>query len=287
MPQSVTDFEVLMSGQTEPVAAYVRDPRTEDLSDVVGTSNFALINTDDDSTEVSQNFTSSGGGSINHPSTGIYEYRINTSVFTGEYIARFRCVLDGGAIYINQFVKSVSARHFKYAAALRAQVDKARKSVSDAIENMDRTGAEPEVNFFYGYGDKHLIFYLERGLQLINCVPPYTSLGIDDFPFDQYGTILIDAATIAALESQGIFAIDTDYSYALGGNSFVIDHFTKLSSMLSTMLARFDKTLLSFKQIFRSPGTVSYQWFPGFARGRWLNAMPSGFWSRMLAQAGA
>jgi hypothetical protein len=284
--QTITDFDVLRDGQTELLTMFVRDPKTEELTDVVGTSTFNLINIEDDSTEVTTTFTTDGGTLIDHPSPGVYQYSFNTSTYPDEYLASFRCVLEGEVITNNIFVKSEPARMFARAAALRVQVDKARKSVSDDIENMDKDEFEPAVRLFYGYDDKHLIYYLERGAQMINLVPPYTAFTPITFPWAAYGFVLTDAAVIAALESQGIFAIDTDYNYSLGGNSLVVDHFGKISTLLSTLLTRFDANLTKFKQQFRSKGMVMFQWMPGGVRAaRQLSAMPSGFWSRMLSSA--
>jgi hypothetical protein len=287
VPQnSFTDFTVLRTGQTEALPFFIRDPNTDALIDVVGTSNFKLIDIADDSTKVNQNFPTAGSGAISRASTGVYQYNMNTSTYSEEYLATMRCVLTNEVIDRNIFVKSVPARQFAYAAALRVQVDKSRKSISDHIQNMDKPTGEPSLQFFYGYSDAHLIFYLERGVQIINAFPPYTGLTVDTFPFTQYGSLLIDAATIAALESQGIFAIDTDYNYSLGGNSLVIDHFTKLSSMIQALLNRFNMLVVKFKQQYRSKGLVLFQWLPGGVRAaRTLNALPSGFWSRLLSAA--
>jgi len=287
MPQnSFTDFSILRSGQTETVTFFVRDPSTDALTDVAGTSTFKLIDITDDSTKVSQSFGATGGGSISHASTGIYQYSMNTSTYSGEYLAAMRCTLSNEVIDRNIFLKSVASKQFAYSAALRNQVDKSRKSISDQIQNMDKPTGEPSIQFFYGYSDSHLIFYLERGIQIINAFPPYTGFTVDTFPFTQYGSILIDAATIAALESQGIFAIDTDYNYSFGGNSLVIDHFTKLSSMINNILNRFNMLVVKFKQQYRSKGLVLFQWLPGGVRAaRTLNALPSGFWSRLLSAA--
>ena len=194
------------------------------------------------------------------------------------------CLLPSEVVTYYMFVKSVSSRQFAFAAQLGIQVDKARKSISDDIENMDSPTAQPSVKLFFGYSAAHYIYYLERGAQIINTVPPYTMFNVDTFPFRTSGTILIDAATIAALESQGIFAIDTDYNYALGGNSLVIDHFTKISSMIGMLLTKFDKDVVRFKQQFRGKGTVMFTFLPGGVRSaRMLNALPGGFWSRMLS----
>jgi hypothetical protein len=287
MPQTITDFDILRTGQTEYLTIFVRDPLTNALTDVAARSTFSLINISDDSTEDAGAFTASGSPKITHAGTGIYQYQLNTSTYDEEYLAAFRCVLSGEVQNNNLFVKSVSARHFAYAAQLRAQVDKAKKSIADDIENMDRSSFEPSVKFYLGVDDKHLIFHLERGVQIINIIPPYTNFTIDDFPFDQNGTVLIDAATISYLIAQGIFSIDTDVdSYSIGGNSFVINHYTKISGFLQAMMSRFDAMLIKFKQQFRSQGIVTFQWMPGGVRSaRMLNAMPSGFWSRMLSSS--
>lgn len=286
MPTSMTDFDIVLANQTEPLTVFVRDPKTEELTDVAGTSTFNLINISDDSNEYSTTFTRNGGTGITHAATGAYQYLFNSGTYDEEYLASFRCVMAGDIISNNIFVKSASSKCFARAAELRIQVDKARKSISDEIANMDRDTNDPYVQLFYGYKDAHMIYYLERGVQLLNAVPPYTNLTVDTFPWSQHGTLLITAAVIAALESQGIFAIDTDYSYSLGGNSLVIDHFTKLNTYLSGLVARFDKMAMQFKQQYRAKGTVVFQWMPGGVRAaRQLSAMPSGFWSRMLSSA--
>lgn len=283
MPQSVTDFDIVLNNQTELLTLYVRDPRTEELVDVDSTSSFSLIDISNDSAQDSGTFDADGSAKIAHPSTGIYQYSFNAETYANEYILAARCTLESEVINQNIFVKSVPARNFAYAAQLRLQVDKARKSVSDGIENMDRVGNDPAVQLFFGYDDKHLLFYLERGTHYLNAIPPYTAMTVDVFP-TQFLTILIDGATIAALESQGIFAIDTDFNYSLGGNSLVIDHFTKLSTMVRQILDRFQKTAVSWKQRYRSKGLIIFQWMPGGVRAaRMLNAMPPGFWSRMLS----
>lgn len=281
---SYTDFDVLRTGTTEYLTVFVRDPKNDELTDVYATSTFQLINIEDDSVAYSTTFTADGGTNIEHPAVGTYQFNFDTTTYTAEYIASFRCILEGEVVTYNVFVKSENSKVFAQAASLRVQVDKARKSISDDISNMDRAENEPAVKFFYGYSDAHLIYYLERGAQLINSVPPYTAFTPGTFPWAQYGMILTDGAVIAALESQGIFAIDTDYNYSLGGNSLVIDHFTKLNTYLSGLLTRFDKNVVRFKQQFRSKGVIMFQWMPGGVRSaRQLSALPSGFWSRLLS----
>lgn len=281
---ATVDYEIVHADQTEPIDIRVRNTLTEDLVDVSGTSSFSLINIADDSTEDSGTFGAAGSAKMVRAAEGIYQYSFNAETYPAGYLLATRCVLANETISQDIYIKSASARSFAYAAQLRGIVDKARKSVSDEIVNMDRDDNQPSLQFFYGYDSKQLIYYLERGLQYLNAIPPYTGLTIDLFPFSQYGSILLDAGTIAALESQGVFAIDSDFSYSLGGNSLVIDHFSKLSSMVSQILGRFQKTAISWKQQYRSKGLIIYSFMPGGVRAmRQLNAMPSGFWSRLLS----
>lgn len=283
---STTDFDIFLKNQSEYLTVFVRDPRDEELTDVVGTSTFNLINISDDSSEDSGTFTATGGASIVHASTGVYQYLFNGATYKDKYVASFRCVLDSDVMGYNTFVKTVGSKYYAYAAQLRPIIDKAQKSVSDLLANMDRTTNDPAIQFNFGVDLKSMCLYLDRGVQYINVVPPYTNFSVENFFFDQNGSMLLDAALIAYLEAQQLFAIDTDYNYSLGGNSFVVDHFTKLNSFLSTLFTRFDKSLISFKQQFRSKGTVMMQITPGGVRSqRMLNSMPSGYWSRLLSSA--
>jgi len=283
---ATTSFDIFKKGQTEPITIEIRNPTNQDLVNPSTNSTFKLIDISDDSVKDSETFAPTGGTKVTRIDTGIFQYQFDASTYPNEYLASFRCPLSSDVINIDVYVKSVSAKHFVYASVLKSQVDKARKSVYDDIENMDNLDG-PAIRLFYGYDTPHLIFYLERGMQYINAVPPYTAMGVDNYPFNQYGSILIDAGTIAALEAQGIFAIDTDYNYSLGGNSLVIDHYSKLSTALSALITRFDKSVTAFKQMFRSKGTVLYQFLPGGMRAqRMLAAMPSGWWSRLLSGMG-
>jgi len=282
--QNQVEFEIVHKSQSEPVIIYVRNTLTKDLEDVSGTSSWRLINIANETEEDSGSFGATGSTDIVRLNTGMYRYTFDATTYTGEYILSLTLTMTNEVVGQDIFIKSHSAKAFAYAAALRAQVDKARKSISDDIENEDQPDFTPTVSFMYGYDTKYLIFYLERGIQLLNVQPPYTGWSIESYPFQWYGSVLIDAATIAALESQGIFAIDTDFNYSLGGNSLIIDHFSKLSTFLQYLLARFTRESVAFKQLFRTKGGVIFQFMPGGIRSsRQLNAYPSGFWSRMLS----
>lgn len=280
---SVTDYNIFRKGETGQLTFFVRDPHNNQLADVYAASKFELVDVTNDSIILSETFPPAGGTYVKRQGVGVYQVDINTNTYTKEYLAATNCVMSGEVVGNNIYFKSVSAKHFKYAAILRAYVDKAQKSMVDYLDNIDREEEVP-LKLYYGYPDALLIYALERGMQLINAVPPYTALTVDLFPFDQNGAILIDAATIAALEAQGILSIDTDYEYSLGGNSMVIDHFTKLSSMVSSILERYKAEVLPFKNQFLTKGALLHQFLPGGVRDmRMLSALPSGFWSRMLS----
>jgi hypothetical protein len=280
---SITDFNIFRNGEQGILTTFVRDPHNNQLADVYATSKFELVDISNDQILLSENFSPDGGTYVTHQSRGVYQVEIDTTVYKKEYLLALSCVMDGETVGYNTYFKSVSSKHFKYAAILRGYVDKAQKSMADYIENMDREGEAP-LKLFFGYADANLIFYLERGLQYINFIPPYTVLNIDLFPFNHNGAILIDAATIAALEAQGIFSIDSDYDYSLGGNSMVIDHYTKLSNAVAAIVERFQKAVVPFKNQYLTKGFLLHQFMPGGVRDmRFLTALPSGFWSRMLS----
>lgn len=282
---SFVEYEVVHADQIEPVTFYTRDTLTNDLTDPISGS-WTLFKIADNSIADTGTFGPSGGDSITRVEEGIYNFSFDAATYQYEYDLAIKYIMTNETVAQDIFIKPLSSKYFAYAAHLSNQVDKARKSVKDEIENMDKSSANynPSVQFFYGYSMKHYAFYLERGCQYLNALPPYTSLTVDNFPFDYYGSILIDAATIAALESQGIFAIDTDYSYSLGGNSLVIDHFTKLSSFVQQILNRFQSIALSWKQRYRSKGAVIWQFTPGGMRtARLYGVLPAGYWSRVLS----
>lgn len=283
MPFTV-DFEIVHKNQAEPIVFYVRNTLTQDLEDVAATSTWRLIKIDDDTLVDSGSFGPTGSVDIVQAATGIYQYTFDAAAFPYEYILSLSLVQANGLSSQDIYIKSESAKVFSYAAQLRMQIDKARKSIADNIENEDQPDFTPPIPLMYGYDSRHLIFYITRGTQLINSVSPYTGFTVDSFPFQWYGSILIDAATIYALEAQGVFAIDTDYSYSLGGNSLVISHFEKLSAQLQTLLNRFQKEVVTFKQLYRTKGGILFQFMPGGVRSaRMLNSYPAGFWSRLLS----
>jgi hypothetical protein len=281
-----TSFEIIQKGQTEPITLYVRDTLTGDLVDVYATSTWRLVDISTDTVVASGSFGPTGSADVQRIALGIYQYNFDAATYTGEYILSIRLLLQNGPSGQNLFLKSASSKIFSLAARLRLQVDKSRKSIKDDIENEDQADFTPPVPLFYGYSDAHMILYLEQSVSLLNVIAPYTGWNLDSYPYQWYSAVLIDGATIYALESQGVFAIDTDYSYSLGSNSLVLDHFGKLSAHLASLVARFQKEAVTFKQLYRTKGGVIFQFLPGGIRSaRMLSSLPGGFWSRLLSSA--
>jgi len=168
---------------------------------------------------------------------------------------------------------------------LRNQIDKSLKSVGrrgleDIIPNDPQTALDDIVQDFpFGYTDEHCVLYLKLGLSLINVIAPYTAFRLVNFPFAYGSKVLIDAATISALEAQGLFSIDTDYDYSFGGKSLVVRHFGDLSSFLSALVDRFNSEVRVFKSLYRTRGNILIQLPYGFGLGRLLAALPTGYWA--------
>lgn len=277
-----------MSGQTFLVTCMVRDPSTGDLIDVSDSadSTFTLIDVINNSTVYTETFDDSGGTLVTHPSTGVYQFSFDSSTYTSEYIVEFRCQLTSDVFSYKFFVKSIASKYYKYVAMLRQQIDKSNKTLFDDLENMDKPTFQPAVTFLYGYEDKNMVYYLDKGMTMLNAIPPYTALTMELFP-DNFGSVLIDAATIAALEAQAILSIDIDYNYSLGGQSLVVEHHGKLNAQVAQLLGRFDKAAIAFKRLYTGRGTVLYQWSPaGMRSSRVYNSMPVGMWSRLLSTWG-
>lgn len=205
---------------------------------------------------------------------GVFSFEFDSEVFSApEYLANVTIDVASGLSFVrNKVVRVVPGTYFKIGAIFRNQIDKANKLLHHRLQ--------------FGYTDAQLITWLDLGTYLINSIPPYTAFSVASFPFAIYGKILIDAATLAALESQGLFAIDTDFDYSLGGTALVIDHFTKISGFVENLAAKFNENLKQFKQMFRSKGGALVQTQYGYGFGRFLSVVPPGFFSRFGLQVG-
>jgi len=264
------NLHALLKGSTRDIILVVIDPITGYRTDAESIT-FSIIDNKDD--EVGTE-TYPGSTYVTKRDAGIFALSFDSDTYeNSEYLLNVSIDIATGLNFMrNKVVRIVPGLYFKIGAILRNQIDKANKLLHYRLQ--------------FGYTDAQLVTWLDLGVHLINMIPPYTSFNVPSFPFAVYGKMLIDAATIAALESQGLFAIDTDFDYALGGNSLTLDHFTKISGYLDYMVARFNENLRQFKQMFRIKGGAMVQTQYGYGFGRFLSVVPPGFFSRFGLQVG-
>lgn len=137
--------------------------------------------------------------------------------------------------------------------------------------------AQKDLNQVYGYNDSQLYMYLKGGLGEINRVPPQTSFSLVTFPWALHQQLLIDISTFTAIVSQSLLSIDTDANYSLQGNSMNVDHFSKLSSFMSTLSQRMNLSLTHFKlNYLTGAGSVKAERGPGFRQVSIFQASPAG-----------
>jgi len=202
----------------------------------------------------------------------------NNTSNPGEYLFSWHIVgaIGTEAVNVVQVANVVSVRTMRWVPKLRLIVDKAAKLIDD----------DPDDPVFLGYTDSMLVQYLEDGLSLINSAQPYPMwTTIDQFPQEQYRTLL-DGATMCALTSQEIFAIDTDVSYSDNGNVFLIDHQPKLATALNTIWMRFKETVPGMKRHYLNNGTVRVEFNASARFQQLLDSAPAGALFRNTFVAG-
>lgn len=165
---------------------------------------------------------------------------------------------------VAQTARIVTTRTLTLLPGFRKLIDKSVKLVDDE-------------DCFLGYTDAQLVQYLEEGLTLINAYQPYpTFQTLDQFPLS-FVHVLQESALVAGVMSQTLFAIDTDIpSYADQGNSFVIDHGTKLAGFLNTISGRLDRIIPQMKLHFVRSGSLHIQAGTNFRLAQLLQASPNG-----------
>lgn len=127
-----------------------------------------------------------------------------------------------------------------------------------------------------GYTDGNMFYYLQGGLDEINKFPPVTNFSLVNYPV-QYGQLLIDSSTVVALMSQSIFSIDTDVpSFNDQGFSLSTDHFSRLQTIMNTLLNNIRGQLKSLKLQFCGIGSIKVQMVPGYQLGVVLKTAPTG-----------
>lgn len=175
---------------------------------------------------------------------------------------------------ILQVVRILPPKVFAFLPRFRLQIDKAIKIVDEA------------TNCFLGYSDGMLLEYLEGGLNSINTYQPNTNMILRDFPFDTHGQLLIDVATLVALNSQTLFAVDTDLRYSDQGYSFDIAHVQPLQSFMSSLTQRVDKLVPLFKLNFATMGSIHIVANTSFRLLSLIQAAPQGALFRGLFSGG-
>lgn len=168
------------------------------------------------------------------------------------------------AATVLQVVKVIDPRVLAYLPYFRLQIDKAVKIV------------DPNNDIFLGYTDAQLLMYLEGGLNVINLYQPSTSILLEGYPFQTHGQLLIDTATLVALQSQTLFAVDTDINYSDQGYSFNIGHVQPLQSFLGFLQQRLDRLVPLFKLNFATMGSIHLQAGVSFRLLQLMQAAPSG-----------
>lgn len=202
----------------------------------------------------------------------------NSTAIAGEFLFVWQAnTASGPEEPLVQVAKVVSARTMRLLPKLRLIIDKAAKQIDETSND----------TCYLGYTDQMLIEFYEQGLSLINAGQPYVQWqGLDQFP-DAGIRLLLDGATVAALTSQELFAVDTDLgSYSDNGESFTILHQPALSAILATTWTRLRETVKEFKLHYVSSGCVRIDLTSVNSRyAVLLNAAPPGslFSSLLLA----
>lgn len=162
-----------------------------------------------------------------------------------------------------QMISSVPIQVIMISNYLKNQIDKVKKEINLAP---------------IGYNDEQLYMAIQGGLNNINRFPTQTNYTLTTYPYDTDKQLLIDAATVVALQSQSMFSIDTDMnSYSMQGNSMSVDHFSKLQSYASTLQTNLNRHLMHFKlKQLTSGGQIIIQRSVGLRQVMAWQASPSG-----------
>ena len=168
--------------------------------------------------------------------------------------------------YRTQLVEVVTPRTLAMLPRFRLQLDKSLKVVV------------PEQWCTLGYSDAQLMVYLQMGLARINAAQPYVGwASIDDFPLDYYFEILIRSSLLAALDSQYLFAVDTDIpAFSDSGHSFVITHAAQLKALRDSLATELARDIREFKLHFVTSGSIGAEFRLGWAFYQTLSAAPPG-----------
>jgi hypothetical protein len=168
--------------------------------------------------------------------------------------------------YRTQIAEVVTPRVLSLFPRLRLQLDKSIKVLN------------PEQFCTLGYSDAQLLLYLQSGLERISQAQPYPMwMTLDAFPIQTAGEILITASMISALESQYLFAVDTDVqSFSDQGHSFVLTHFSPIKALYDSLLNSIGPRIREFKLHYVNSGSVMTEFRIGWGFWQMVNSSPPG-----------
>jgi hypothetical protein len=149
---------------------------------------------------------------------------------------------------------------------LRLQIDKSIKVIN------------PEEYCTLGYSDAQLVMFLKAGLERISAAQPYPGwMNLYQFPIQHGGELLISCAVLSALESQYLFAVDTDVpSFSDQGHSFVVTHATQIQALYNSMLTGISTRIREFKLHYVKSGSVGVEFRIGWGFFQMVAASPPG-----------
>ena len=165
-----------------------------------------------------------------------------------------------------QLVNIVSPKVLSLLPKFRLLIDKSLKVIV------------PEEYCNLGYTDAMLITFLEAGLQRINAAQPYVSWGsLEQFPISQYSEILLSSALLFGLQSQALFAIDTDIpQFSSDGHSFALSHFQQINMRLQSLEQDLARRIREFKMHFVGAGVLGAEFRIGWGWYQMIASSPPG-----------
>jgi hypothetical protein len=217
-------------------------------------------------------FPKSQNNRVVHPSAGKYQIKWgdgdNETTFQEGLLFNWhiRQTENSEDYYRTQLVEVVSPKTLSLLPYFRLMLDKSLKVLI------------PEDWCTLGYSDPQLIVYLKIGLSRINAAQPYTSWSsLDAFPLDRGLDILLRSSLISALDSQYLFAVDTDIpAYADQGHSFVITHGPQIKALRDSLSNELDRDIRAFKMHYVTSGSLGAEFRLGWGFYLTIASTPPG-----------
>lgn len=165
-----------------------------------------------------------------------------------------------------QVVEVVTPSVLSLLPRLRLQIDKSIKVIN------------PEEYCTLGYSDAQLVMFLKAGLERISQAQPYPGwLHLHEYPIERGGELLVSCAVLSALESQYLFAVDTDVpSFSDAGHAFVITHASQIKALYDSMLNAMTPRIREFKLHYVKSGSVGVEFRIGWGFYQMVASSPPG-----------